>query len=93
MIWEGIARNLIVEVGCIIFVLESGTEIEDPVMLSVATCQKFAYRVPVVSVEGFNAVCRETAGGWDIPLGRLYSEGLIATYQMMIRSVTSALRE
>lgn len=61
MIRERIARHLVIEVGCIVSILETRTEIEDSVMLSIATCQELAYGVSVVAVECFNAMCRKAA--------------------------------
>lgn len=61
VVWEWKATDLIVEIASIVLVLESWTEVEYTIMLSVASGQELANALSVISIECFYALCWQSA--------------------------------
>lgn len=89
MIWKRIAGDLIVEVRSIVSILETRTEVEYSIVFTVSACQELTDCLSVVAIERFYARSWQSAA-MDRSQRCYILSGLTTTYQMIIRSVTSA---
>lgn len=88
MIWKREARDLIVEVLCIVAVLKAWTEVEDPEVGAVAGCEESLDVGTVIAVQGLDT------GGWkptEAQISATCNVLCLRPYQMMMRSVISSI--